>query len=208
MILNHTIYVLTVAWLESIVQLKGLSDLRPEVKVRVNPFEIVQEMDHLPVFLLIEEWKHGDAIVNLKSEGVTCIVNKDYILHVSACCKDPQVFDMNSVSSRKARVSVEPGVKKRVVWINIVQDCVCIVWMRSSEHDDLPIFLQLSDYFMHVWTNINPKNGLVEVSAFVIWDLEHNISLRNVVGPRIADTDAGQTMDQSLVHVKDQQLLG
>jgi hypothetical protein len=81
--------------MKGIVKLKGLSNLVTHVKLCVKLLKVMHQMNHFSVFLVMEEWKHRDTIVNLESKGVTSIINDDNVPHLSS--KDSEILYVNPI---------------------------------------------------------------------------------------------------------------
>ncbi len=65
---------------------------------------------------------------------------------------------MDSVNGGEAGVTEDSLLEQVFVGVDVVEDCVCIVGVGGCEDDDLPVFLEFSDYFLHVGTDVDPQN--------------------------------------------------
>ena len=88
------------------------------------------------VLRIVEVRDYGDAVVELKAERVYGIINQDHIFQISIS-NDSEILDENAFFCLKAMISVEPELDKSSVWVDQINDCICVLLMTRREHPHL-----------------------------------------------------------------------
>ena len=187
---------LQVVSIAQLVQLEGLPVLASNVIDFGEAIEIVDEMQHLLVGLVLVERNDRDPIVDLEGEAVDRVVDDDHILEVPLVFEDPHVFYVVAFFSQEAVVPVEPCLDQLKVWIDVVQDSVCVCLVACSEHDYLEVLAGLLQALHDERPNIDSS-----VNSLFIGE----VNLKNDIW--ILCFNIVHAMDQGLIHIKDHQLL-
>lgn len=152
-------------------------------------------MEHLLVCLLVVERNDRDTVVDLVGERIDRIVNDDHVLHASIG-NDAQVFHVVALGCLHAMLSVETVLEKFVLWVNVVEDGVGVGLMRGCEHDHLERFVGLLQALHQVGAKVDPC-----ANCLLTWE----VNLENDIW--ILSFDVVDTVDQRLIHVKNEHFL-
>ena len=78
-ICERTISLIEILSIAELEKLKCLSVLIPDIIHSRQAVQIVDQMQHFFISLVIVEWNDGDTVVNLKCKAVHAIVHNDHI---------------------------------------------------------------------------------------------------------------------------------
>lgn len=84
----------------------------------------------------------------MEGKGQNWIVDNDYTLKF-AVENDVQVFDVEVIQLDTV-LPIKPLLEYRVVWIDVVEDLVCILLLSSSEDNQFVPLLQFFQNILHV----------------------------------------------------------
>ena len=99
-------------------------------------------MEHLFVRLLVVKRYNRNPVIDLISKRVDTVVNNDHVFEF-AIADDSQVLHVVAFGGLHAVLAVQPVLEELVVWVDIVQDGVCICLMGRCKHDHLEFFVGL-----------------------------------------------------------------
>lgn len=88
-------------------------------------------------------------------------------------------------------LSVEPVLDVLMVWIDVIQDCICVYLMTGREDNNLEMLVGLFETFHYVRANVDTS-----VDRLLVWE----INLQNDI--RILSLNIVNAVDQSLIHVE------
>ena len=92
-------------------------------------------------------------------------------------------------------LSVEPGLDVFFLWVYVVKDSVCVNLMRGCENYHLKVLVGLLKALHDIGSDIDTS-----VNCFFVW----KVYFKNDIG--VLSLYIINAMDQSFIHVKDNQL--
>jgi hypothetical protein len=97
-------------------------------------------MHKFHVLYILLEWSNRNPVIQLLTKRVDGIIDENDVRerHIS---EDAQIFDVDVVSRLDALVSVEAVLDQPAVGVEIIQNGVCIAWVRGGEHADLVVLV-------------------------------------------------------------------
>lgn len=118
-ILKRSLTLIKILSIAEFEKLKGLPVLIPDIVHSRQTVQIVNQMQHFFISLVIVERDNGDPVVNLKCKAVHAIVYNDHIFQVSIS-KYPQILDIIPLLSQKAVLSVKSSLEIFILRVNII----------------------------------------------------------------------------------------
>lgn len=100
------------------MQFKSLPIFHPYISGIIQGFEVGKQLWKLLVFLVIVEGYNWDSIGNLRTKRIWSVINKNDVFKIPVP-KNPQILHENIIRGYYAGITVEPMVKKFIIWINI-----------------------------------------------------------------------------------------
>ena len=122
-----------------------LFDFLPYILLYRQDFEKIDKLLQLIIFWIIPERNDRNAIIQLIAEGINSIIHNDNVFQVDTL-KYPEVLDIE-LSCEYARRSVEPMMEQLVLWVDVVQNCVCVRFHARSESDHFEKFAGFQQAF-------------------------------------------------------------
>ena len=98
---------------------------------------------------VVNKFKDRDSIVNLQAETVEQIIDDHHILEI-AVLDDPEILDEEPILGLHAVLSGEHVGDVLVLWINVIDDGICIVLGRGREDDDLVDLANIQEELLQV----------------------------------------------------------
>lgn len=152
-------------------------------------------MQHFLVSLVVIERYDWNTIINLECETIDTVVHDDHVLQVSVA-EDSEIFDIVTFRCEIAMLSVESVLDVLVVGVNVIQDGICVYLMTGGKDDDLEVLVCLFETLHDIWSDVDARIDGLFVGEV---DLEDDI--------RVLSFNVINAVNQSLVHVEDDQLL-
>lgn len=157
--------------------------------------QVLDEVEELDVVGVLLEGGDRDAVGELCSEGVDCVVYKQHVLQGNVP-EDAQVFDVLAVGGPHARRSVEPVLNELPSGVEVVQDGVCVQRSARSEHAHLVVLVGGLEQLLAERPNVEPGSD-----RSTRWSRQVQEDVRFPVGVRLL-----HAMGQRFVQIKQEQL--
>ena len=161
----------------------------PHVVFRTQLNQSLLQPLELPILLVVQKFKDGDAVVDLEAEGVNQVVNHDDVLE-GPVLDDPEVLDEKAVLSFHAVLSMQKPEDSLLGSVQVVDDGLCVVEGPGCENVDVEVLTHIGKEFEAVGPDVE-----FELVPLVV--VSH-ISFFLLVEDRV---------DQSLVKVQHQKFL-
>ena len=125
-----------------LIKLESLPILESYVLALGQTIQVENEMQHLLIRRLMIEWNNRDAVVDLVGEGVHRIIYYDHVLHLSVC-DDAEVLNVVAFRRLHTMLPIQPILEQLILWVDIVQNRICISLVRRGEDNHLKLFRRL-----------------------------------------------------------------
>ena len=152
-------------------------------------------MQHLLVSRFVVKWNNRYAVVNLIGEGVNRVIHNNHVLHLSIP-DNPQILYIITFGCLYTMLSVQSILKKFVLRVDVVQNCIRICLMACSENNYLKLFVRFLEALHQIRSQVNASTD-----CLLPWE----VNLKNYI--RVLCFNVVDTVDQGLVHIEDQNFL-
>ena len=152
-------------------------------------------MQHLLVSRFVVKWNNRYAVVNLIGEGVNRVIHNNHVLHLSIP-DNPQILYIITFGCLYTMLSVQSILKKFVLRVDVVQNCIRIGLMACSENNYLKLFVRFLEALHQIRSQVNASTD-----CLLPWE----VNLKNYI--RVLCFNVVDTVDQGLVHIEDQDFL-
>ena len=154
--------------------------------------EIVDEMQHLFVALLIIVWDDWDAIIDVEGEGEDRIVNyHDLWQGKLRVREDAQILYVVSFGRLDAVLAVEAVLDELVIWVYVIENGVRVHLMTCREYNYLIVFASFLEALHDIRSNIDAC-----IHGLLVWEID----FQNHIG--LLFFYIVDAMDQSFIHVE------
>lgn len=110
-------------------------------------------MAELFVFWVVKEGQDRDPIINIEGKAEGTVIYYNHVFEV-AVANDAQVLDQ-PVVSLYAVLPVKSRIEDLCIWVDEVQNGVCIRLITGCEADDLIILFQLEEALPETWSDVD-----------------------------------------------------
>ena len=104
--------------------------------------------------LVVNKFKDRNPIVNLQAETMQKIVNDNHVFELTVF-DDSEILDEEAVLGLHAMLPGEYIADVLVLWIDVIDDSVCIVLGWGSEDDDLVLLAHILEKFHEIWPQLD-----------------------------------------------------
>jgi hypothetical protein len=178
-------------------ELKCRPILFSDIRDSSEAVDVVDEVEHLLVGLIVVERHDWNAVVDVECEGIHRVIHYHDIAKLELLfLENAQVFHIVAIGGEHAVLPVQPGFKQLSLRVNIVEYGICIYLVTGCKYYYLKIFRCFLDAFYNVGSDVNSS-----VDGVLIRKINFN---ENITGLLFDIVDA---VDQSLIHVKNEQFL-
>ena len=148
-------------------------------------------MQHLFILWVLIEGDYGHSVVQLERKGVDRVVDDHDVLQITIS-KNSQVFDIVALQGLHATIPVQSVLDQLSCGVDVIQNCISIRFVRSSEHNDLKILVRLSQAIIDVGSDVDSCVYWLVLIGKLDWNNDLWLIVFNVV----------HTMNQSLIHIE------